>query len=146
MPTKQSDILTFYQTQFYDKLHKQSKDWLRSNLLLISNWKSKRLNCNDSSFEALSAFGNLSFGRLCNCISKSEPGCWTSSSNETFDLKNQTNNIANQLAKFLMINWVITYQMASTPFIRLRQSIASTPLIRLRMSNPPLRLLRWTNL
>jgi hypothetical protein len=38
--------------------------------------KSKRLNCNDSSFQVLGAFGNLSFGKLRRCFYQSELSRW----------------------------------------------------------------------
>jgi hypothetical protein len=37
--------------------------------------KSKRLNCNDSSFKTLGADCNLSFGKSCKCIHKHELCC-----------------------------------------------------------------------
>ncbi len=39
MPSKQSHILTFYQTHVFAKLHKQIDDWLRYFFLLNSNCK-----------------------------------------------------------------------------------------------------------
>ena len=61
MPSKQSDILTVYQTQFYAKLHKQSNTDCFKNII-EQQLRTKRLNRNDGSLKVLGAFGNLSFG------------------------------------------------------------------------------------
>ncbi len=52
--------------------------------------KQTRLNCNDSSFQVLGAFGNLSFGKF-RCFHESEFSCWKSCSGKIigFDLWNQ---------------------------------------------------------
>ncbi len=124
MPSKQSDILSIHQTQFFAKLHKQIEDCSCLNVFCIYNWKAKRLNCNDndSSFEVLGAFGNF-FGRLCKCILKSEPGCWKSSSSESFDCIFEETNKQNCKSPCEMTNYrmIIRHQTASTPLICLRQ-------------------------
>ncbi len=54
---------------------------------LETNYSNKKewIESKDGSFQVRGAVGNLSFGRLCKCISKSEPGCWKSNSTESFD-------------------------------------------------------------
>jgi hypothetical protein len=47
--------------------------------------KQKGLNCNDSSFQVLGAFGNLSFDKLKRCFYQ-ELSRWKSCSGKSFDL------------------------------------------------------------
>jgi hypothetical protein len=65
---------------------------------LNSNEKQK-IGCNGSFNTAFGADCNLSFGKLCKCISKSEPGCWKSNLTESFDLI-QRNKQKNSEANF----------------------------------------------
>jgi hypothetical protein len=44
------------------------------------------LNCNDSSFQVLGAFGNLSFGKLRRCFYQSELSCRNFCSGKSLDL------------------------------------------------------------
>ncbi len=81
---QQSNIPTVYQTHVFAKLHQQIKHWLRLNILLNSNEK-ERIGCNGGFCTALGADCNLSFGKWCKCLSKSEPGCWKSNLTESFD-------------------------------------------------------------
>jgi len=53
---------------------------------IIRSDEKKKIECNAGSSEVLGAVGDLSFGKLCTCIHKSEPSCWKSSSVESFDL------------------------------------------------------------
>jgi hypothetical protein len=47
--------------------------------------KQNGLNCNDSSFQVLGAFGNLSFRKFRRCIHESELSHWKSCSNKSLD-------------------------------------------------------------
>jgi hypothetical protein len=70
---------------------------------LNSNEKEK-IGCNGSFCTALGADCNLSFGKLCKCISKSEPGCWKSNLTESFDLIQRTNKQNSEANFDLIIN------------------------------------------
>jgi hypothetical protein len=64
---------------------------------LSSNEKEK-IGCNGVIFTVLGADCNLSFGKLCKCISKSEPGCWKLNSTESFN-SIQRNKQTKQFSK-----------------------------------------------
>jgi hypothetical protein len=64
------NISTVYQTHVFATLHKQNKNWLHLKNSLSSNEK-ERIGCNGGFCTALGADCNLSFGKLCKCISKS---------------------------------------------------------------------------
>jgi hypothetical protein len=59
--------------------------FLKYLLGIIRSDEKKKIECNARSSEFLGAVGNLSFGKLCTCIHKSEPSCWKSSWGESFD-------------------------------------------------------------
>jgi hypothetical protein len=65
--------------------------------LLSSNEKEK-IGCNGGFCTVLGADCNLSFVKLCECISKFEPGCWKSNATESFD-SIQRNKQTNSSAK-----------------------------------------------
>jgi hypothetical protein len=49
---------------------------------IIQSNEKEKIEYNAGSSEVLGAVGNLSFGKLCTSIHKSEPSCWKSSSGE----------------------------------------------------------------
>jgi hypothetical protein len=66
---------------------------------LIEALKSKRLNCNDSSFQVLGAFGDLSFGKFRRFFHESELSRWKSYSGKSLDLICGTNEQTKEQTK-----------------------------------------------
>jgi len=58
---------------------------------IIRSNEKQSIECNVGSLKVLDSVGNVSFGKLCTCIHKSESSCWKSSSGESFDSISRTN-------------------------------------------------------
>jgi hypothetical protein len=80
--------------------------------------KSKEIELQCQFFEVLGAIGDLSFGRLCKCISKSEQGCWKSRLSESFD------SVQRKVTKKCKLNqeptnYQTTYEMQTSDTFKL---------------------------
>jgi hypothetical protein len=64
----------------------------------LSSNEEEKIECNCGFCTVLGADCNLSLGKLCKCISKSEPGCWKSNLTVSFDLI-QRNKQTKQFSK-----------------------------------------------
>ncbi len=74
MPSKQSEILSVYQTHVF-AIHMQIEDWLHLKKLLNSNWKQRielQWQLSSSSWCCWQSF----FSKLCKCIYMSKPCHW----------------------------------------------------------------------
>ena len=114
--------------------------------LLSIDWSNEKdkIESNDGSFQVLFAVGNLSFGRLCKCISKSESGCWKSSSSELFDSiqrsKQTIGIISFRQNKESIVYLKIRMQSFQARLLSRVLKLLPTPLICLRQS------MAWTTI
>jgi hypothetical protein len=67
-------------------------------VFFLSSNEKEKIGCNGGFCIVLGAECNLSFGKLCKCISKSESGCWKLNLTESFDLI-QRNKQTKQFSK-----------------------------------------------